>query len=65
MPKHKETRMLVLSRKIKESITLQTQEGIITISIKGIRGKQIKIGVDAPRSITVVRTDLLETLNEE
>ena len=51
--------MLVLSRKTKESITLQTQEGTITISIEGIRGKQVKVGIDAPPSVDVDRTELL------
>jgi len=57
--------MLVLSRKIKESITLQTQEGIITISIKNINGRQVKVGIDAPQSVYVDRTELLEALGEE
>lgn len=57
--------MLKLSRKAEESITIQTQEGTITISIEGVRGNQVKVGVDAPRSINVVRTELLETLDEE
>jgi len=57
--------MLVLSRKATESTTLQTQEGTITISIEGIRGKQVKVGIDAPRSVGVVRTELLMTLGCE
>ena len=57
--------MLKLSRKAEESITIQTKEGTITISIEGIRGKQVKIGVDAPMSINVFRTELLETMGEE
>ena len=56
--------MLVLSRKTKESITLQTQEGTITISIKNIKGQQVKIGIDAPQSVYVVRTELLAILDE-
>lgn len=57
--------MLELSRKTKDSITIQTQEGNITISIEGIRGKQVKVSVDAPKSINVFRAELLETLDEE
>lgn len=53
--------MLILSRKIKESITLQTQEGTITISIKNIKGRQVKVGIDAPQSVYVDRTELLDT----
>tara|TARA_R110000868_G_scaffold42266_3_gene143359 strand:- start:8 stop:178 length:171 start_codon:yes stop_codon:yes gene_type:complete len=56
--------MLVLSRKIKESITLQTQEGTITISIEGIRGK-VKVGIDAPQSVDVDRTELLAVSSKE
>jgi len=57
--------MLKLSIKAQESITIQTQEGTITISIEGIRGKQVKVGVEAPVSINVFRTELLETMGEE
>jgi carbon storage regulator CsrA len=57
--------MLVLSRKIKESITLQTQEGIITIFIKNINGRQVKVGIDAPQSVYVVRSELLAVSSKE
>ena len=65
MPKQKETRMLVLSRKTKEPTTLQTQEGIITIYIKNIKGRQVKVGVDAPQSVAVDRTELLAVSSKE
>lgn len=57
--------MLVLSRKIKESITLQTQEGTITIYIKKIKARQVKVGIDAPQSVDVNRTELLTAQSNE
>lgn len=57
--------MLVLSRKTQESITLQTEEGTITILIKAIKGRRVKIGIDAPESVYVDRTELLTVLSKE
>ena len=57
--------MLVLSRKIKESITLQTQDGTITIYIKKIKARQVKVRIDAPQSVYVDRTELLTAQSNE
>lgn len=32
----------------------------ITIKILSVNGKQVKIGIDAPKDINIVRTELLE-----
>jgi sRNA-binding carbon storage regulator CsrA len=55
--------MLVLSKKIKGSITLHIQESVIAIFIEGIRGKQLEI--DVLRSIHVARTELLTAFKDE
>ena len=52
--------MLKLSRKEAESITLFTDQGEIVIHIRKIRGSQVRIAVDAPDDVNVVRTELLD-----
>lgn len=47
--------MLVLSRKPNESIVIG---GEITVTILEIRGDQVRIGIDAPRSVTVHREEI-------
>ena len=53
--------MLKLSRKEGESTTLFTDQGEIVIYIRKIRGSQVRIAVDAPDDVDVVRTELLTT----
>ena len=52
--------MLKLSRKEAESITLFTDHGEIVVHIGEIRGSQVRIAIDAPDDVDVVRTELLE-----
>jgi len=49
--------MLVLSRKINETIVIGDN---IKVTLLGIDGEKIKLGVDAPRDIKVFREELLE-----
>ena len=53
--------MLVLSRKLNESIVIGDDVVVKVISIeKGVR----KLGIDAPRDITIIRNELLEGVKE-
>ncbi len=47
--------MLVLSRKVNESIILNDN---IRITLLGIRGNQIRLGIEAPANVTVLREEL-------
>jgi carbon storage regulator len=47
--------MLVLSRKLNESIVI---DGDIRITIVGIRGNHVRIGIEAPDSVRIIREEL-------
>jgi carbon storage regulator len=48
--------MLVLSRKTDESIVIDNR---ITITVLEIRGSHIRLGIEAPKEIPVLRDELL------
>ncbi|MCC6124652.1 MAG: carbon storage regulator [Pirellulales bacterium] len=48
--------MLVLSRKTDQSIIIDDR---ITITILEVRGDKIRLGIDAPKEIPVMREELL------
>lgn len=51
--------MLVLRRKVGESIIL---DGVISISVLAVEGERVKIGINAPPDVTIVREELLRVL---
>jgi carbon storage regulator len=48
--------MLVLRRKVGETIIL---DGVITISVLAVEGERVKLGINAPPDVTIVREELL------
>jgi carbon storage regulator len=54
--------MLVLRRKVGESIIL---DGIISVSVLAVEGERVKLGISAPSNVTIVREELLKMLNSE
>jgi carbon storage regulator len=49
--------MLVLTRKIYETIVIG---GKIRITITAIRGRQVRIAIDAPEHLSIIRGELVE-----
>jgi len=49
--------MLVLTRKTGEQIKIGDN---IVVTILEVNGNQVRVGIDAPREVPVVRTELLE-----
>ena len=54
--------MLVLARKVNESITIGDD---IVIKVIGVEGMQVRLGIDAPRNVRVLRQEVYEKIREE
>jgi len=53
--------MLILSRKLDESIVIGDE---IKITILGIKGKQVRLGIDAPTDVAVNREEIHYQIKE-
>jgi carbon storage regulator len=54
--------MLVLSRKKDERIIIGDQ---ITVMVIEIRGDKVRLGIDAPKEVTVHREEVYEAIRKE
>jgi len=54
--------MLVLARKVGQSIVISDNIELLVIEV---RGDQVRLGIDAPKSIPVHRKELLEQIRAE
>lgn len=54
--------MLVLSRKLNESIMIGDE---IEVTVVEIQGDQVRLGVQAPRSVRVYRREVYQAIQEQ
>ena len=55
-------KMLVLSRKINEQIVISDN---ITITVVEIRGDKVRLGIEAPKEISVHRREIYDAIQRE
>ncbi|MBF8780973.1 carbon storage regulator CsrA [Pseudomonas fulva] len=54
--------MLILSRKVGETIVINDN---IRVTVLGIKGNQVRIGVEAPADVSVHREEIQERIKAE
>ncbi|TFG82696.1 MAG: carbon storage regulator CsrA [Spirochaetales bacterium] len=54
--------MLILTRKLNEKVVIG--DGIV-VSVVEVRGDQVKLGIEAPKSIKVYRQEIYEAIQDE
>ncbi|MDO8092731.1 MAG: carbon storage regulator CsrA [Candidatus Brocadiales bacterium] len=54
--------MLILTRKLGESITIGND---IKVTVLDMQGKQVKIGIAAPKELSVYREEIYQKIQEE
>jgi carbon storage regulator len=59
--------MLVLTRRLEEGIVIQIPGSAesITVSVLGVEGEKVKLGIAAPRAVTVLRQELCEAVRAQ
>ena len=54
--------MLLLTRRIGESLRIGDE---VSVTVLGIKGSQVRIGVNAPKSVSVHREEVYDRINDE
>lgn len=54
--------MLILTRRISESIIIGDD---VKITVLGVKGNQVRLGIDAPKDVTVHREEIYERIKHE
>ena len=54
--------VLILTRRIGESVIINED---ITVTVLGIKGNQIRVGIDAPRHVSVHREEIYQRMKKE
>ncbi|MCG6887396.1 MAG: carbon storage regulator CsrA [Proteobacteria bacterium] len=54
--------MLILTRRVGETLMIGDE---VSVTVLGVKGNQVRIGVNAPRDVAVHREEIYERIKQE
>ena len=57
--------MLILTRRVGEALIIGEGNNKAVVNVLGVKGNQVRIGVDAPKDISVHREEIYDRIQNE
>lgn len=54
--------MLILTRRVGETVMIGDD---VAVTVLGVKGNQVRVGIDAPKSVAVHREEIFERIRRE
>jgi len=54
--------MLILTRRVGETVMIGNE---VTVTVLGVKGNQVRIGINAPKTVAVHREEIYERIKRE
>lgn len=54
--------MLILTRRVGETVMIGDE---ITVTVLGVKGSQVRVGINAPKNVAVHREEIYERIKRE
>ncbi|HEY4339216.1 MAG TPA: carbon storage regulator CsrA [Steroidobacteraceae bacterium] len=54
--------MLILTRRVGETVMIGNE---VTVTVLGVKGNQVRMGINAPRTVAVHREEIFERIKHE
>ena len=59
---HQGMNMLILTRRIGETLMIGDE---VTVTVLGVKGNQVRLGVNAPKDVAVHREEIYDKINQQ
>ncbi|MBU0539343.1 MAG: carbon storage regulator CsrA [Gammaproteobacteria bacterium] len=57
--------MLILTRRIGETLVVEIEQRLIEVTVLGVRGNQVRLGINAPKEVAVNREEIYQRIQAE